>query len=1186
MRRCAANRTTASEEQRLPLALEALKPDTQVQGLAAGQIARIVSASMIGADACHVVYRTSAHGLQEALLSRVDEARLAPAGSGRQWAFDADGADFKLAAEAFRIDLAHLFDPYMAVHTANVEPLPHQITAVYEQMLPRQPLRYVLADDPGAGKTIMAGLFIRELLLRAAARKVLIVAPGSLVEQWRAELLDKFGLEFKLYGPALTVSAPDANAFEHHPHLIARLDQLARNDDIREQALATHYDLVIFDEAHKCAASWNGGDTKKTRRYELAEALGAVTTHLLLMTATPHSGKEEDFQLFLGLLDSDRFYGKFREGAHQIDTRDLMRRMVKEDLLKFDGSKLFPERRAYTAKYELSPEEMTLYEAVSSYVREGMQQLEGVADGKRRGSVGFALTSLQRRLASSPLAIHRSLERRLAKLRKLYEDAEREGRFGAAADALLREATLRVEDTPDWEDELTPEEAEVEVEALVSGATIARTLAELKREIAELEILVVRAGELVHSDRDRKWDELSRLLQDTPEMFLPDGTRRKLIIFTEHRDTLHYLVGKISNLLGSADAVVVIDGSTPREERLRVQVRFRSDPSTTVLVATDAAGEGVNLQNANLMINYDLPWNPNRLEQRFGRIHRIGQTQVCHLWNLLAARTREGDVFERLFQKLEIERQALGGKVFDVLGSVFEERSLKDLLLEAICSPAPEATLEHVQKHVDQAMASQHLRDLIARSALHQTVLDQTQVLAVRDQMELAEARKLQPHFVEAFFKEAFRALGGEGRTREPGRLELLHVPVVLRERDRLVAGRSGLQSPVGRRYERICFDKRFLEGPHGKRAELMHPGHPVMQAILDVLLEQHRSTLKQGAVLLDPADEGITPRLLFILDHRVHDDSGTGATDISRRMQFVTLGPDNVPRDAGAGPHLDLIPLNAADRALVAPILPAAWQGDAVEQAALQFAAARLAPTHHQEVAARRLAWVDRTREAVRTRLESELRYWDHRYERLKDDHAAGKVPWPTVLHARQQIETLTNRLDTRLRELDAMRAVRSGMPALLGAAIVVPHGLLAQLKGESRDGATADERARIERIAMEAVQACEQAKGHTVVDVSAQKCGWDLTSRGPDGRAFLIEVKGRHHAADTVTVTKNEMLTAFNQPDAFVLAIVKVEGERAHGPWYVRRPFDSAPDWAEASRNLNLAALFARAELQEPPS
>ncbi|MFP5503320.1 MAG: DEAD/DEAH box helicase, partial [Candidatus Sericytochromatia bacterium] len=575
------------------LALEAIKKDAQIHGLSIGQIARVISAEMLGPGCCQCLYRLPDNSIHEALLYRADEARLELVEAGKQWAFDADGEAFKLGAEAYRIHLAHLFDPFMAVHTADVDPLPHQITAVYEAMLPRQPLRFILADDPGAGKTIMAGLLIRELLLRAAAKRILIVAPGSLVEQWRVELKEKFGLTFKIYGPALDVVSPSGNAFEDHPQLIARLDQLSRNDEVREKALRGNWDLVIFDEAHKLSASWNGGDVKKTRRYELAEELGAATRHLLLMTATPHNGKEEDFQLFMGLLDSDRFFGKFRDGVHKVDTSDLMRRMIKEDLVKFDGTPLFPERRAYTAKYELSPQEAALYEAVTSYVREGMNRLDALLDGKRKGTVGFALTALQRRLASSPAAIYKSLKRRQDKLLKLREETTSRGRHTAFASELLQDVSMRDGDFMDWEDEATGEEYEEQAEMLVSGATLAESLEELDKEIAELEWLVELAQQIVLSNEDRKWDELSRLLQDSPEMRLPDGSRRKLLIFTEHKDTLLYLQDKIGGLLGRPESVATIDGSTVRERRLEIQAMFNNDPEVTVLIATDAAGEGV-----------------------------------------------------------------------------------------------------------------------------------------------------------------------------------------------------------------------------------------------------------------------------------------------------------------------------------------------------------------------------------------------------------------------------------------------------------------------------------------------------------------------------------------------------------------------------------------------------------------
>jgi SNF2 family DNA or RNA helicase len=360
----------------------------------------------------------------------------------------------------------------MAVHTSNVDPLPHQITAVYESMLPRQPLRYLLADDPGAGKTIMAGLYIRELFMRPDARRVLIVAPGSLVEQWRDELFEKFGLEFRIFSKELEVSSHSGNPFEDHDHLIVRLDQMSRNEESQEKLCLAAWDLVVFDEAHKLSAHFYGKEMKRTKRFNFAEKIGQHTRHLLLMTATPHNGKEEDFQLFLSLLDSDRFYGKFRDGVHKVDTSNLMRRMVKEELVKFDGTPLFPERRAYTVNYTLSDIEAALYESVTRYVQTEMGKADQL-DGKRKGSVGFALTSLQRRLASSPEAIFQSLKRRKERL----ERRVREEKMGIRGQQILAETLI---DIPEDDDDLNADEQETLEETLVDQATAARTIGELE----------------------------------------------------------------------------------------------------------------------------------------------------------------------------------------------------------------------------------------------------------------------------------------------------------------------------------------------------------------------------------------------------------------------------------------------------------------------------------------------------------------------------------------------------------------------------------------------------------------------------------------------------------------------------------------------------------------------------------
>ena len=1170
------------------LKLEDIKKNAAISGIEPGHVVRVVTTEPVGDNALTVYFKTPDGKLLERMLFRTNEANLSLAEAGRPWAFDAPGEEFKLAAEAYRINLAHLFDPMMAVHTSNVEPLPHQITAVYESMLPRQPLRYVLADDPGAGKTIMAGLFIRELLMRADAKRVLIVAPGSLVEQWQDEMFEKFGLSFTLFSREQVEQSRSGNPFDDIDLMVARVDQLSRAEDLQEKLRLSHWDLIVVDEAHKLSASYFGNKVNKTKRFLLGELLGSITRHFLLMTATPHNGKEEDFQLFMSLLDSDRFYGKFRDGAHKVDVTDLMRRMVKEDLLKFDGSPLFPERRARTANYKLSDPEAALYAAVTDYVKEEMNRADQLQDGARKGTVGFALTALQRRLASSPEAIYQSLRRRSNKLKRRVEDEKLRQRGHSLAEAQGPNGFANVSDDI-WEsaDALSPDDYENFEEAVVDQATAAQTIQELEAEIIILEGLEEQARQVVHSGQDRKWDELSKLLQNTPEMRDADGRQRKLIIFTEHRDTLNYLAVKIRGLIGNEESVVMIHGGVKREDRRKVQELFRNDPSTRVLLATDAAGEGVNLQNANLMVNYDLPWNPNRLEQRFGRIHRIGQTEVCHLWNMVAAETREGDVFQRLFEKLEVERKALGGRVFDILGEVFEDKSLKDLLIEAIRYGDDPEIRARLHRKVEGALDTQHLETIIKRNALCEEVMDERRLFAVKEEMEKAEARKLQPYFIRSFFNQAFQQLGGELRPREQGRYEITHVPANIRERDRQITGRDRRNAdPVLRRYERVCFEKQFVRVADkigAPMASLMHPGHPLMQSVTDIVMEQHRNKLKQGAILVDMSDMGITPKVMLIIDHSVKE--GADLTHVvSRRMQFVEIDPQGGAINAGWAPHLDLEPIGKADIALIEDVLAAPWITQNLEQQALAHASTHLVPEHFDEVRSRREKNVDKTLNAVHERLVKEINYWSDRYIKLKDDIAAGKDVRLTLENVRRTIDDLTARRESREKELLAMRHVISATPVVAGGALVIPAGLLAQRKGQPGWTADAAARARVEWIAMRVVMDAERALGHEVIDVSAQKCGWDVTSlpKAVDGKlpeSRHIEVKGRAKGQSTITVTRNEILYGLNQQDKFILAIVIVDVDRHEGPFYVTTPFTQEPDWAVTSINLDLDQLLAKA-------
>jgi superfamily II DNA or RNA helicase len=1183
--------------------LEDLQPDAAVRGILPDALVTVVSVEWHGSDALTLVYRGPSGRVADEILYRHDEPRLEIVQAGRPWSFDGDGALFRLVAEAHRIGLAHLFDPVLAVHTSLVDPLPHQITAVYEAMLPRQPLRFLLADDPGAGKTIMAGLFIKELIVRGDLRRCLIVCPGSLAEQWQDELSRRFHLPFEIMTNDKFEAARTGNWFLENDLAIARLDKLSRDDDVQQKLSAPdcRYDLIVCDEAHKLSATFFGGEVKYTKRYRLGQLLSGITRHFLLMTATPHNGKEEEFQLFLALLDGDRFEGKFRDGVHQVEVSDLMRRMVKENLLKFDGRPLFPERIAYTVPYKLSDAEARLYREVTNYVREEFNRAEALENDKRAGTVGFALTILQRRLASSPEAIYQSLRRRRERLEKRFRELELLQRGGSPAAPALVGPVLDADDVEDL-DEAPENEVEAAEEAILDQATAAASLAELKIEIATLARLEALAAEVRRSGQDTKWRELAHLLG---EIFTPTGLgdrveeptvpygagsipkpvpspRQKLVLFTEHRDTLNYLERQIGSLLGRPQAVALINGGMGREERRKAQTSFLHDPDVQVLLATDAAGEGINLQRAHLMVNYDLPWNPNRLEQRFGRIHRIGQTEVCHLWNLVAEETREGDVYRRLLEKLEEARNALGGKVFDVLGKLqFDGRPLRDLLIEAIRYgdlPEVRARLTHAIEHgVDQP----HLEGLLEDRALAHDVMDSSRVARVREEMERADARRLQPHYIESFFLEAFKRLGGTVRQREPRRYEVTHVPAPVRNRDRQI----GTGDPVLARYERITFEKELIAPQGQPLAAFVCPGHALLDAALDLTLERHRDLLKRGTVLVDERDLGTSPRVLFTLEHAIQDasllPSGERRT-ISRRMLYVEMDAEGNTHHLQYAPYLDYRPL-AEGEPSVADLLArpeCAWITRGLEQKAQSHAIAQVVPEHISEVRGRRLTWVEKTRAAVKDRLTKEITYWDHRAEQLKLQEQAGRAGARlNSQEARRRADDLQTRLQRRLAELDREAQVSALPPVVLGGLVVVPLGLVAAMIGRSQPTQPVDTQvsaARARAIVMEV----ERALGFEPTDRELDKLGYDIESRVTGtGRLRFIEVKGRVSGADTVTVTKNEILTSLNKPDDFILALVEFLDADAHRVHYLRRPFQREPDFGVTSVNYDFADLMARA-------
>ncbi|MDG4829315.1 helicase-related protein [Solwaraspora sp. WMMD1047] len=1104
----------------------------RVTGVLPGETIQVIAAQPHGPDAVELTYKTLTGAFDQRMLFRTDEAKLSRSDAGSR-PFDADANEFRLVAETQRIALAGLFDPMLAVATSDVRPLPHQIRAVYGEMLDRTPLRFLLADDPGAGKTIMAGLYIKELLLREDVKRCLIVVPGGLVEQWQDELFFKFGLRFDILTTGMAEAAFGSTAFEQYPLLIARMDQLSRNAMLTIQLADAHFDLVVVDEAHRMGVHYSGGKVDKTKRFQLGERLRDRTRHLLLMTATPHAGKEEDFQLFLTLLERDGFEGKFKAGVHDPNTSGLMRRMVKEDLLTFEGKPLFPERIAQTVPYRLTTHEQDLYERVTTYVREGMNRAARL-DDNRRNTVGFALTVLQRRLASSPEAIHQSLVRRTRRLQRHRDDLINGHGVGDQPAPI---------DPSDWDgDERSAAEVEQIETELLDAATAARTIKELDAELADLAELVQVAHEVRELDTDRKWVEL-RMILSREDLIHPAAVKpRKLIIFTEHRDTLDYLNRKICALYGRSDVVRAIHGGVGRADRRAITEEFTKSPACQILLATDAAGEGLNLQAAHLVVNYDLPWNPNRIEQRFGRVHRIGQTEVCRLWNLVATNTREGEVFTRLLQKVEEQRKAYGGKVFDVLGSAFDEAPLRDLLIEAIRYGDRPETRAKMHRVIDEKVAH-GLKELLEDRALTHDAMSDADLAGIRGQMEEARARRLQPHYIEWAFRNAFQRLGGRLTRRERGRYEISHVPAAIRAVTR--------HGPVATRYERVTFELERIDVDGGPRADLIAPGHPLHNSVAEITDAQLRHALERGTVLVSPEiDE---PSLLVGVREEIVD--GTGES-LSRRFGYAYVDATGRARPAGPAPYLDCV---AAPRTpAVAQALKLPWLAHA-EGRARTWIIEHQVQSYLAEVSPRRLAEIARTRARVDQRLTYESNRLAYEADLARGKERLGIKPKESSDSLSRKAQDLQVRRTNRLTLLDQQAQLATKPPSITAAALVLPLSMV-----DSEIPPDAPIRARetkaVERRGIDKVLAAERALGRQPQEQAFNNPGYDILSLpGDGGPSIRIEVKAHVEGADDFFVTHNEVVTGRNAVPDYRLALVTVSrsGPEYDQVRYVADPF-----------------------------
>src|SRR5216684_3187025 len=786
----------------------------------------------------------------EAILSLEEAAALAgQVISTRAVIHPTDPEKLRLLVESARIRLAYAHDRQFAVSLSGIRTLPHQIEAVYMKMLPQPRLRFLLADDPGAGKTIMAGLLLKEMKLREAIERILILCPAPLTIQWQDELLRWFGEPFEVIFSAVDQQQL-VNPWQRATQVIASLDY-AKQEDVRERVWQQRWDLVIVDEAHKCSAytkrsSGRGDEVEKTRRYQLVEHLAADADHLLLLTATPHHGDDDRFSHFVRLIDPDLFPEPTRVGARAGEIRrDILSlgencpwalRRLKEDLRDIDGQRLFPDRHVHTVTFRLNHEEFDLYKAVTAYINEFLPQ----ASGRKKQSVALTRTVLQRRLASSTQAIAESIRRRLEKQEGLLEELE--SLSPAQRAKRLAQIQGRLTDVEQDEDDLDDAQRDL----LTDEFTTAIELDQLRAEIAVLRDLLAQARRVRDNATDSKLTALRDCLAKAEFNELKDG-RGRLLIFTEHRDTLNHL---LDHLTRWGYSTCQIHGGMNPHERKRMQEDFRT--TRQVCVATEAAGEGINLQFCRLMINYDLPWNPTRLEQRLGRIHRIGQERDVHAFNFVASASEEGQpivegrILERLLEKLEQMRAVLADRVFDVIGEVLSlnDVNLPDMLREAAFDPRRlDDYLDQIAR-IDPANLKKY--EEATGIALARANVDFSGFQ--RANVEAEESR-LMPRYVEEQFVNAAREIGLKIEARADGLYRVEHVLADLRS-DRLAAIRR-LGKPESS-YRKVTFHKEHLEMDQHLDAILLGPGNPLYGVVDERLNEKLASLIGSSGLYVD----------------------------------------------------------------------------------------------------------------------------------------------------------------------------------------------------------------------------------------------------------------------------------------------------------------------------------------------
>lgn len=996
-----------------------------------------------------------------------------------------------LALETVRYRFASMYDPLLAMNTSKVDPLPHQIEAVYGYVLKLPRIRFLIADDPGAGKTIMAGLIIKELKMRNQIRRILIVAPGHLKDQWRRELQERFKEHFSAIDRSTLDAHFGENAWSRENQIITSID-FAKREEILPTIASTRFDLIIVDEAHKMSAYKYGDETKKTDRYQMGEILSKITDHMLFLTATPHRGDPENFRLFLDLLEPGFFAtNKMLHDSIKEKDNPLFIRRVKEDLKDFDGKPLFLPRHVKTRQFNLgrnSPHEAELYNHLSRYVN--TEYNKALSKDKRR-NVAFALVILQRRLASSTFALLRSLERRKKRLEDLLKGAQEKSKI-----------QNNIFDLDALED--LSEEERWKEEEIWETLSVAENREDLQKEISIIDQLIGRAKTIIQNEDEIKLREFRDALTGLSATF-PNKSDRKILIFTESRDTLEYLEKKVREW---GYSVNTIHGGMRLEDRINAEKVFKNE--TEVMIATEAAGEGINLQFCHMMINYDIPWNPNRLEQRMGRIHRYGQTREVNVINLVAEDTREGRVLTRLFEKLEEIKQAMGSdKVFDVLSEVLYNTSLSQMLIDAAANAR---SIDEILKDLEFTVDEEYIRKV--KENLGETLatrfIDYTRI---KEMAQRAREYRLIPEYTESYFKKAFVKAGGAIKERKDGGLTIEAVPFDLKR----IAEQETFRRSFGtllKRYPKVVFDKEVaFKDPE---AEFVSFGHPLFEVVMLWVEEKFVEALRNGATFIDP--DGILDGYILFYEGEIRD----GTLDVAgkRLFAFFTDGKDVTPIASDVIWDLAESKVTTPQCVDVEELKSLIFPG-ALEN--LQQYQKELLIERNRQAAIKR-KYGEKSLEFLIYKLEEELILLHDRKERgeavdlpirNKEQHKAD------YQHALSDLKDIV-RKETSL----TMTA-----PHFVGIIRVQPPDHVGR---EMRSDA------EIERIGMTVAMEHERSSGRDPQDVASQNLGFDIRSLAKDGTIRYIEVKARAEIG-TVALSQNEWFKAKRfKHDYFLYAVM----------------------------------------------